>query len=92
MKIRVRYYTFFKEKTNIAEELFELENRNHTLDEVANIVSNKYGSKFRELILDAETNEYRTDFVVIVNGIKGKWDQTILPGDIISFLPIFAGG
>ena len=92
MKIKIRYYTFFKQTTNIGEEIVELKDIEHSLDEVADIISSKYGSKFRDLILDSKTNKHKMDFAILVNGLRGKWDQKILPGDIISFLPIFAGG
>ena len=48
MKIKIGYHTFFKETTNIGEEIIELEDIEHSLDEVADIISSKYGSKFRK--------------------------------------------
>ncbi len=92
MRVKIKYFAFFKDITNIGEEVFELEGDEYPLKNVVEYVSRKYGSKFENIIINPRTNEYREGVVILFNEFKAHRDQKVSDGDVISFLPLLAGG
>ena len=79
MKVSVKYFGVLAEKSNRSEEIIDLAETGRHLKEIKSFCAAKYGFTDLESIQLAVNEELATD-------------SELKDGDIIAFLPPFAGG
>ncbi len=92
MNVKIKYYGIFKDITNLSEEILEPKETAPNLKSVVSILSERYGSRFKDTILDMKTDECKGGMVILINELKGDLDQEIGEGDVISFFQMVTGG
>lgn len=92
MNIKVNYFGFFEDLLAQKEETIELYSDNSCVVDLFNLLSQKYGAKFKNIVMDSEKNQLKEGFILLLNDIKGNLNQRLKDGDVISLLPILAGG
>ena len=80
LKIKIKYYAYFKEFTGKEEEFLEVPEES-TLNEIRDFVKSLY-EKIRQ----------QEQVLVAVNGSFQPLDTVIHEGDLISFFPPVSGG
>lgn len=60
-------------------------------------LANRFGSEFRELIIDSKSGQVRTDFLILINGKhcrnEANWENLLIKdGDEVVLLPPVGGG
>jgi len=94
MKVEVKFFTTLREITGKNIETIQLQN-SITIDELINLLAEKYGKKFREYIYNKEGKVQ--DFLsFLVNGkninVLQGFDTKLKQGDIVAILPPVGGG
>jgi len=94
MKIKVKFFTSLREITDKKVDKIQLKNP-ITVEELLNILSDKYGKEFREYIYNKKGKVQ--DFLsFLVNGkninVLQGFDTKLKQGDIIAILPPVGGG
>lgn len=92
MKIKVKYFAFFKDLVGQNEEVVELNQGDFCVRDLIHLLSEKYGATFNTTLINTQTNQVREGCVLLLNNTKGDLDQRIKDRDVISLLPILAGG
>jgi molybdopterin synthase sulfur carrier subunit len=94
MKVEVKFFTSLREITGKKADEIPLQTVS-TVEELLNLLSEKYGEKFREYIYDKKGNVQ--DFLsFLVNGrninVLQGFDTELKQGDIIAIIPPVGGG
>jgi molybdopterin synthase sulfur carrier subunit len=94
MKVEVKFFTSLREITGKKADEIPLQTVS-TVEELLNLLSEKYGKKFREYIYSKEGNVQ--DFLsFLVNGrninVLQGFDTELKQGDIIAIIPPVGGG
>jgi molybdopterin synthase sulfur carrier subunit len=94
MKVEVKFFTSLREITGKKADEIQLQNVIN-VEELLNLLSEKYGEKFREYIYDKKGKVQ--DFLsFLVNGrninVLQGFDTELKQGDIIAILPPVGGG
>ena len=95
MKIKVHYISLVKTFTKTSEDEFDL-NEPATLSDALLRVADKYAKPFTNEVYDPATQEIKSTFVAMVNGIH--MDQlkgictTLKDGDNIILMSLVTGG
>ena len=92
MEIKLRYFGFFEDLAGRKEENLGFPKGNLRIGDVINILSEKYGTPFINTLINPNTNQIREGCVLLLNDTKGYLDEAIKDGDVISILPVLAGG
>lgn len=92
MNIKVKYFGLFEDLAGRSEDVIELEHDNLFIEDLINLLSEKYGAKFRNTLIDSKTKQLKEGCILFLNNMKGNLDQPIKDGDILYLLPILAGG
>ena len=95
MKIKVRFFAIVRELVGAPEQELDLK-EGSTAKDLLEVLSNKYGEKFRDFIFDPKTGEPRSNLQFLV-GEKLLADlqglQTVLPdGSAFAIIPPVGGG
>ena len=96
MKIKVSgYLTIRKVMGEMC--LLEIEKTKPTIIEVLAELSDRFGQRFKDLILDSKTKKIREDVRVLLNGrhhkhLKDGLETELKEGDEIALFPPIAGG
>jgi hypothetical protein len=77
---------------HLKEETLQLKEADYDLQGILDVLCTYHGSEFKTLLINPRNKKYREDFVILLNGLRCDLHQKIKSGDIISFLPILAGG
>jgi molybdopterin converting factor subunit 1 len=80
LKIKIKYYAYFKEFTGKEEEILDVPEES-TLNEIRDFVKSLY-EKIRQ----------QEQVLVAVNGSFKPLDTVIHEGDLVSFFPPVSGG
>lgn len=94
MKVKVRYFAQLREITGKREDLVELE-EGTSIGRLLEILSNKYGEKFREYIYGlGEFEGISLNFLLNGRNISlgAMFETKLQDGDVLSILPPVAGG
>jgi len=95
MKIRIQYLGPVRVVVKKREEELEIALKS-TIDELLRRLSKIYGKKFENEVFDDNTEKIREDLIVTINGKAIKQldgaSTRLRVGDVVSLLPIFAGG
>jgi molybdopterin synthase sulfur carrier subunit len=94
MKVEVKFFTSLREITGKKADEIPLQTVS-TVEELLNLLSEKYGEKFREYIYDKKGNVQ--DFLsFLVNGrninVLQGFDTELKQGDIVAIIPPVGGG
>ena len=94
MKVEVKFFTSLREITGKKADEIQLQNV-ITVEELLNLLSDKYGKKFREYIYNKKGKVQ--DFLsFLVNGrninVLQSFDTELKQGDIIAIIPPVGGG
>jgi molybdopterin synthase sulfur carrier subunit len=94
MKVEVKFFTSLREITGKKADEIQLQ-RVITVEELLNLLSEKYGKKFREYTYDKKGKVQ--DFLsFLVNGrninVLQGFDTELKQGDIIAIIPPVGGG
>ena len=94
MKVEVKFFTSLREITGKKADEIQLQNM-ITVEELLNLLSEKYGKKFREYIYNKKGKVQ--DFLsFLVNGrninVLQGFDTELKQGDIIAIIPPVGGG
>ena len=92
MDIKLRYFGFFDDLVGRKEEILGFTKRDQRIKDVIHLLFEKYGTTFANTLVDPNTNQVREGCVLLLNDIKGNMDDEIKDGDVISMLPVLAGG
>lgn len=92
MNIQIKYFGFFEDLAAKREEVIRVDDDNFRVEDLINFLSKKYGDKFVDTLVNSETKQLKEGCVLLLNEMKGDLHQAIKEGDIISLLPILAGG
>jgi len=92
MNIKVKYFGFFEDLVGRKEEVIGLTSDNFCVWDLINLLSEKYGIKFKNTLINSETKQLREGCILLLNNMKGNLDQRIEDGDTIYLLPVLAGG
>lgn len=91
-KVVVKFFTTLRELTG--EKQTEV--RGDTVAGIVEKVVEKYGSKFRDTLLDEETGRVKPFYSILVNGIRLSLreglDTEVKDGDVIAIFPPVGGG
>ncbi len=90
--VRTEYQARFREITKITEESFQLEQP--LVSELAERITQKYGSEMQALLIDPETNDLNAKGTLYLDS-KGNRifiDDTLADGETIVFMVGIAGG
>ncbi len=90
--IHTEYQARFREITKITEESFQLEQP--LVSELAERITQKYGSEMQALLIDPETNDLNAKGTLYLDS-KGNRifiDDTLADGETIVFMVGIAGG
>ena len=96
MKIKVKGYFNFK-KVFRRLSISEIEMVDGTLRRLFDILSNRFGEEFTDLIYDSRTKIVRDDIRILLNGrhivhLPKGLDTELKEGDEVSLFPPVAGG
>jgi len=94
MKVEVKFFTSLREITGKKADEIQLQNV-ITVEELLNLLSDKYGKKFREYIYNKKGKVQ--DFLsFLVNGrninVLQDFDTKLKQGDTIAIIPPVGGG
>ena len=92
MNIKLRYFGFFQDLVGRKEESRVFMKDNLRVGDVIHFLSEIYGTQFIDTLINPETNQIREGCVLLLNDMKGHLDEGIRDGDVISMLPVLAGG
>jgi len=97
LHVSVRYFTVLREIVGKKEETIEFrKDEKATLNLLLKCLSQKYGKKFDEYVLDPKTGECKGFLQFIVNGRSPsadlEFDTPLSDGDVIAILPPVSGG
>ncbi|NIS59216.1 MAG: MoaD family protein [Proteobacteria bacterium] len=91
-KVVVKLFTTLRELTGEKQ----IEVRGDAVAEIVEKVVEKYGSKFRDTLLDKETGRIKPFYNILVNGIRLSLreglDTEVKDGDVIAIFPPVGGG
>ena len=90
--VHTEYQARFREITKITEESFQLEQP--LVSELADRITQKYGSEMQALLIDPETNDLNAKGTLYLDS-KGNRifiDDTLADGETIVFMVGIAGG
>lgn len=91
-KVVVKFFTTLRELTG--EKQTEV--RGDTVAEIVEKVVEKYGSKFRDTLLDKETGRIKPFYSILLNGVRISLreglDTEVKDGDVIAIFPPVGGG
>ena len=90
--VHTEYQARFREITKITEESFQLEQP--LVSELAELITQKYGSDMQALLIDPETNDLNSKGTLYLDS-KGNRifiDDTLADGETIVFMVGIAGG
>ena len=94
MRVEVKFFTSLREITDKKVDLLQLQN-NLSVDELVNLLSNKYGKEFREYIYNkkGEIQEFLSFLLngKNINNMQG-FDTKLQEGDVLAILPPVGGG
>jgi len=90
--VTVRFYTTLRELTGEKQ----IEVIGDTLAVVVEKVVEKYGSKFRDALLDKDTDRIKSFYGILVNGVRVNLREglnvEVKDGDVIAIFPPVGGG
>ena len=92
MNIKLRYFGFFEDITGRKEESLGFTKDNLCVGDVIYLLSEKYGTPFINTLINPNTNQIREGCILLLNDTKGYLGEQINDGDVISMLPVLAGG
>jgi MoaD family protein len=92
MQIKLRYFGFFEDLAGRKEESLGFTKGNMRIGDIINILSEKYGTPFIKTLINPNTNQIREGCILLLNDTKGYLGEQIKDGDVISMLPVLAGG
>lgn len=92
MNITVIYFAFFEDLVGQKKETIILDNDNLCMEDLINHLSEKYGPKFQDTLINSRTKQLKEGCVLLLNDMKGNLDHRVRDGDVISLLPMLAGG
>jgi len=92
VNIKLKYFGFFQDLIGRKEEIVGLTNDNSSVEDVIHLLSEKYGTPFINTLINPNTNQIREGCILLLNDTKGYWGEQINDGDVISMLPVLAGG
>jgi molybdopterin converting factor small subunit len=92
MDIKLKYFGFFENLAGRKEESLGFTRDVLRVRDVITYLSEKHGTPFRNTLMNPDTNQIREGCVLLLNDIKGCLDDEIENGDVISLLPVLAGG
>ena len=90
MKVKVKYLGAFTEATASKQETFELESA--SLGSLVDLMLERNGEKFRELLVDPSTGTPRGGVTLLVNAHRRDMDYGLSDGDEVALLTPVAGG
>ncbi len=90
MKITVKYLGAFTDAASSKEETFELKNASVGL--LVDLMLERNGEKFRELLVDPSTGMPRGGVTLLVNAHRREMDYGLSDGDEVALLTPVAGG
>jgi len=94
MKVEVKFFTTLREITGKNIETIQLQN-SITIDELINVLAEKYGKKCREYIYNKK-GKIQDFLSFLVNGkninVMQGFDTKLKQGDIVAILPPVGGG
>ncbi len=90
--VHTEYQARFREITKITEESFQLEQP--LVSELAERITQKYGSEMQALLIDPETNDLNAKGTLYLDskGSRIFIDDTLADGETIVFMVGIAGG
>jgi molybdopterin converting factor small subunit len=74
------------------EDVIEVERSSFFLADLTNLLSERYGTKFRNRLINPGNGQPRQDYVLLVKNNAGNFDAKLDDGDIVYLLPVLAGG
>lgn len=92
MEIKLRYFGFFNDLVDRKEESLGFTKHDMRIREVIYLLSEKYGTTLANTLIDPNTDQVREGCVLLLNDVKGHLEDEIKDGDVISMLPVLAGG
>ena len=90
MKVKVKYLGAFTEAAVSKEETFELEGA--SLGSLVDLMLERNGEKFRELMIDPSTENLRGGVTLLVNAHRRDMEYGLSDGDEVALLTPVAGG
>jgi len=95
MRVIVRYFAYIRDLVrNTREETVELSD-NATLEDLLVILSNKYGKRFWEYVIEERENRkvIKEHVVILINGKSTEnLEMKLKDGDSIALMPFLGGG
>ena len=96
MKIRIKGFFSIKEALGGRGE-GEMEVEHATIRELLTGLSERYGTRFKDQVLDPQTNEVRSENQILLNGRHYRYlpeglDTELKEGDFLAIFPLVAGG
>jgi MoaD family protein len=90
VRVKVRYFSFFQNITNKAEEYIYLKKPN--VGGLIELLEKRYGSKAGKAVFEMRSTKNRVEFVVSVNGKLCDLECSLNDNDEVAFLPPMGGG
>jgi MoaD family protein len=90
MKVNVKYLGAFTDAAASKEETFELEGA--SVGSLVDLMLERNGEKFRELMIDPSTENLRGGVTLLVNAHRRDMDYELSDGDEVALLTPVAGG
>ncbi|MBI2875533.1 MAG: MoaD/ThiS family protein [Candidatus Tectomicrobia bacterium] len=90
IEVKVSYHGPFMDITHKREERIRLD-RPRARDLIEQLTG-CYGSRFRDLLIDAQTGEEKRSTLLVANGRRLELDSELGGGEEVSFLTSIAGG
>ena len=91
-KVNVRFFTMLRELAGVAQ----IEVHCDTIAGMIEKITEKYGSIFRDTLLDKGSGQIKSLYCVLVNGARldlpEGLNQELKDGDVIAILPPVGGG
>ena len=91
-RVLVKFFATVREVTGVKSVELEAEN----IRELLQSLVQTYGNKFRETVLDAETNELKQFFSCMINGkrieLLDGYETVLKDNDAVAIFPPVGGG
>ncbi len=90
MVIKVRFEGPIRDVARTEGEDVKLEGSN--LSNLIDLLAARYGSRFKEFLIDEETGEYREGILILSDGRRMDLETELTDGQELVFIPAIAGG